>query len=122
MNVAHNARNRIYRAIKAGSLVRPGQCENCGKECKAEGAHYDYSRPFDVRWLCRRCHWHWDKQEPKNGMDGLVTFSVRPEVVDKWKRAARSEGISLPDLIRRAVPIYVGELVERGDLAPDTDD
>ena len=122
MNIAQNARNRVYRAVKAGSLVRPGECENCGKECKTEGAHFDYARPLDVRWLCRRCHFIWDRSEPKGGMDGLVRLVIGSEMVSKWQVAAATEGSTLPCLIRKAVNSYVGELVERGDLAPDTDD
>ena len=50
---AHNA---VTRAIRKGSLARPGQCSNCGVECKPNAHHDDYSKPLDVRWLCRRCH------------------------------------------------------------------
>lgn len=42
------------RAIQRGELVR-GPCEQCGAS-KVEGHHDDYSKPLQVRWLCRRCH------------------------------------------------------------------
>jgi hypothetical protein len=41
-------------AIRDGRLVRQ-PCEVCGAE-QVEAHHDDYSRPLDVRWLCRRHH------------------------------------------------------------------
>lgn len=55
----------VYRAIKSGRLVRPDRCEACGKVTKPHAAHHDYSRPLEVRWLCRACHLAWDHAEPK---------------------------------------------------------
>lgn len=50
------ARNRLNRAIRTGEIVRPDACEHCGAEGHVEGHHHDYSKPFDVEWLCRTCH------------------------------------------------------------------
>lgn len=55
----------ISRAIKKGLLTRPSICEQCGKGGRIEAAHYDYSQPLNVRWLCVSCHRRWDKAEPK---------------------------------------------------------
>ena len=41
-------------AIRAGELVR-GVCEKCG-EPDAHAHHDDYSKPLEVRWLCRQHH------------------------------------------------------------------
>lgn len=41
-------------AIKSGKLTRR-PCEKCGT-AKSEAHHEDYSKPFDVQWLCRQCH------------------------------------------------------------------
>jgi len=41
-------------AIRDGKLVRK-PCEVCGME-PAEAHHDDYSKPLDVRWLCRVHH------------------------------------------------------------------
>lgn len=52
----HAARVFVGAAIKEGILIRPLQCEKCMKICKPEGHHDDYTKPLNVRWLCRSCH------------------------------------------------------------------
>lgn len=54
--------NTIKRAahIITGNAIRDGKlikqpCEKCG-ELKVEAHHYDYSRPLEVNWLCKKCH------------------------------------------------------------------
>lgn len=68
---AHAAHARVARAIRAGRLVRPDVCAACGgRSCdvgKIEAAHYTYTEPLRVRWLCRSCHAQWDHDEPKGG-------------------------------------------------------
>lgn len=49
--IAHRA---VKSAIRNGVLVRE-PCEVCGKE-KVDAHHDDYSKPLDVRWLCRFHH------------------------------------------------------------------
>jgi hypothetical protein len=51
-----NAHAKIHRAIESGKLIRNECCEKCNKKCKPEAHHEDYSKPFDVIWLCRKCH------------------------------------------------------------------
>jgi hypothetical protein len=50
----HAAHRMMTSAIRKGELVR-GACEVCG-EIKTDGHHDDYSKPLDVRWLCRKHH------------------------------------------------------------------
>ena len=52
------AHNRIS-AITYGpwkKVDRPNNCEVCGKLCKVVAHHSDYSKPYDVEWLCHSCH------------------------------------------------------------------
>jgi hypothetical protein len=44
------------KALRDGVLIRPNHCEECGKECKPDGHHDDYNKPFEVVWLCGSCH------------------------------------------------------------------
>jgi hypothetical protein len=48
------AQRLLTHAIKKGVLI-PMPCEVCGSE-KTEGHHWDYSKPLDVRWLCKTHH------------------------------------------------------------------
>lgn len=50
------ARLVVTHAIESGRLLR-GDCE-VGVDCEGriEAHHDDYSRPLDVRWLCRKHH------------------------------------------------------------------
>jgi len=51
----HNARNRVYRAVKSGKIEKQ-PCEVCGNP-KSEAHHYKgYEFPLDVQWLCRGHH------------------------------------------------------------------
>lgn len=50
----HAAHVAVHRATESGRLTRM-PCEVCGKR-KSEAHHDDYSRPLDVRWLCRKHH------------------------------------------------------------------
>jgi hypothetical protein len=50
---AHTA---VRRAVERGELVRADNCERCGKACKTEASHSDYTQVLDVEWLCRQCH------------------------------------------------------------------
>jgi hypothetical protein len=62
-----NARQRAYRRkhpmrARAWVLARrlrtatPTACEWCGARGPVERHHFDYSRPAEVEWLCKRDH------------------------------------------------------------------
>ena len=48
------ARNAVDNAVRDGKLA-PEPCEVCGV-ASAQAHHDDYSKPLDVRWLCRLHH------------------------------------------------------------------
>ena len=50
------ARQRLERAVKSGTIERPDVCSACGKKCKPEAHHRNYSKPLEVVWLCNACH------------------------------------------------------------------
>lgn len=53
------ARVAVSNAVQRGKIVKPSRCERCHTEvqrARLDAHHEDYSRPLDVRWLCRRCH------------------------------------------------------------------
>lgn len=53
----HRAHQTIRRAIKKGCLIKGKICEICGIDNKQiEGHHWDYDKPLDVVWCCRKCH------------------------------------------------------------------
>lgn len=60
------AYRRVAAALKRGELTRPTECQACGRTCKPQAAHEDYSRPLLVRWLCVTCHVRWDDRQPKS--------------------------------------------------------
>lgn len=49
------ARAKAQYAMRLGRLI-PEPCEVCGSTGRVEAHHDDYSKPLDVRWLCRRHH------------------------------------------------------------------
>ena len=51
-------RARVRKAIRAGKIKKV-PCERCGSP-HSEAAHKDYSRPFDVIFLCKSCHCEYD--------------------------------------------------------------
>lgn len=57
----------LRAALRDGRLTRPETCQFCGKKCKPDGHHPDYTKPLDVIWLCRVCHKELHaKERPEN--------------------------------------------------------
>lgn len=56
MKKKHSARNKVYRALKSGRLVKASECSACGLTRKLQGHHEDYSNALEVIWVCIPCH------------------------------------------------------------------
>ena len=50
------ARKKLRNAVSNGKIIKPLLCQDCCKQTLLHGHHVDYSRPFDVLWLCPLCH------------------------------------------------------------------
>jgi len=50
----HRARVHLHNAVSRGKIQKE-PCEVCG-DPKSEAHHDDYSKPLEVRWLCRKHH------------------------------------------------------------------
>ena len=66
---ANRVKTRVYKrvkyAIENGKLVRPDECSDCGcAESNIVAHHEDYSKPFDIVWLCVRCHGKRHRRDP----------------------------------------------------------
>jgi len=44
------------KALRRGKIIRPSICSLCNIDCKPHGHHPDYSKPYKIVWLCRKCH------------------------------------------------------------------
>jgi hypothetical protein len=53
---SRSAHRSLYKAVRSGRVLRPENCEKCGKAGRLHAHHEDYSRPLDVHWLCVTCH------------------------------------------------------------------
>jgi transposase-like protein len=46
----------VRKALKEGTLKRPGVCSVCGASGNIVQHHPNYARPLHVRWVCQSCH------------------------------------------------------------------
>ena len=77
---AVRARSLVGKRVQRGLLIRPDACMDCGSECRPQAHHDDYSKPLEIRWLCRDCHW---KRHP-----GPLQKSNRPGTASAPREAA----------------------------------
>ena len=49
------ARKRMAMAVRRGTFLKPETCERCGFSMP-QMHHKDYTKPFEVEWLCKMCH------------------------------------------------------------------
>jgi len=50
------ARTALGNAVRAGRVVKPSTCQQCGAGGRIHGHHHDYTKALDVQWLCQPCH------------------------------------------------------------------
>lgn len=51
------ANRLLHLKIKKGEIIRPTECSYCGEAYgKIEAHHPDYHKPYEVVWVCVRCH------------------------------------------------------------------
>ena len=58
----YKATSRINHLVEKGKLAKPMACEVCGKVGRVEAHHANYSKPLDVIWVCKKCHYKLDEE------------------------------------------------------------
>ena len=55
--IKKKARAALRNAVVSGTVIKPKSCSRCGITDKPlHGHHFDYSKPLEVLWLCKKCH------------------------------------------------------------------
>ena len=52
----HRASHSLLVKVYTGQIVKPSTCSSCNSQLHIEAHHTDYSKPYDVIWLCKSCH------------------------------------------------------------------
>lgn len=104
------AREIMTHAISIGELVNPRICEDCAGCTRVEGHHDDYALPLVIRWLCRRCHrlWHRENGEGRNA-DTAVPVGKRHEQHER----RRARHVLIPNMLaggmrQKAIAVALG--------------
>lgn len=51
------AGRKVRYAVRIGKLIRPTICPQCfSKDREVQAHHEDYTKPFEIIWLCKSCH------------------------------------------------------------------
>lgn len=51
-----NVRSKLKMRVRRGLIIKATNCTWCGDSENIEAHHEDYDKPYDVIWLCRKCH------------------------------------------------------------------
>lgn len=57
VRIKYRARDKVHKALKNGTMVKPSNCEACLSQLNLQAHHEDYKDPLRVIWLCRSCHY-----------------------------------------------------------------
>lgn len=73
----------LGNGVARGIINKPSNCEICNAECstpKSLHAHHeDYSKPFDVTWMCRTCHGMKHREENEKARRERATLATATE-------------------------------------------
>ncbi len=113
---SHNA---VTSALREGKLI-PGPCEHeADGVCKGriEAHHDDYTKPLDVRWLCKRHHMRFHAENPQpDGGKVEATYSnggrtvrsrIPKDLAAAFNAAMEFEERTESDIVRRALRAYL---------------
>jgi hypothetical protein len=79
-----HARNLLQSAVRRGKII-PKPCVVCGEKV-VHGHHSDYSKPFEIVWLCRPHH----MQEHRKPVNTPITEKI---LAERIRGLAGSAGI-----------------------------
>ncbi len=96
-------RNQSMVALKKGIIIKPACCPECGGDTRLYMHHDDYNKPFDIRWMCPKCH---HKHHKEN------ISPPAPVHVGRELRAKPQRNYVMPEVIRQ-------KLEETGDTIKD---
>jgi hypothetical protein len=103
------ARSRIAMAIANGTLTRQ-PCEECG-EPRGEAHHEDYSKPMDVRWLCRKHHMrlHAGRRPRASQFPRVVAFKLPRSMKQAFVKLCEERGSTVSAELRIAIKAHLAE-------------
>jgi len=53
--IRNSANKKIYYLLKTKQIIKPS-CDLCESIENIEAHHNNYSEPFNITWLCSKCH------------------------------------------------------------------
>jgi hypothetical protein len=100
VSVAARAHGEVADALGRGALKRE-PCEVCG--ARAEAHHDDYSKPLEVRWLCRTHHRRWHVEHPSGVKWASSSLRLPGELGERLDAYCARTGATKAKFIRRAL-------------------